>query len=562
MLANLLVVAFVAFMAYWWGNQGFFSAVLHLASVIIAGTLALAIWEPLVVNLLLARLSDYAWGIGLLGPFIILLLIIRTAFDKLIKANVHFPHLVNVLAGGAMGFFAGVLTAGLTIIGLSFMSLGIAIGGYQPYVLGPDGRAMEHAEGNLWLGVEKHAAKFFNKMSGGTFSSSTPLRDYLPNIAEQAVLFRLHADANASLVALPGSVEVVAGSRAETPFQGLDETLIQVIGDKVRQPGFVVYTIDTKWVYTGGTYDSDRTLRVAPLQVQLVARPKDDPRAPVHTYMALGASKLQASDQTRLFVPFDSDRSMLTGTNPEDAVAFTFAVPADQEPLYLMIRRLRFNLPEFGEVNPESVGSLVGKLDPATVAKPVETSDAPPEGHVGDRVGMRTGSVARAIEVSDKLPKEFSRNMAGGTLDLRESAIHGGQSTVRDAPGVSISPANAVRTIYVPSHLAMIRVEVDRDQAQSLLGRTRAAAAMLSPIVLHDNQGQQWMPVAYAVLHADTSLTVNVSDQPFRAARELPIADMRDGERLFLYFAVNRGITITQYSVANTTQEVNLTVPQ
>ena len=42
---NFFVLAFVLFMAYWWGNQGFFSAVLHTAAVIIAGSLAFATWE-------------------------------------------------------------------------------------------------------------------------------------------------------------------------------------------------------------------------------------------------------------------------------------------------------------------------------------------------------------------------------------------------------------------------------------------------------------------------------------------------------------------------------------
>ena len=49
---NILLVALVLFIGYWWGNQGFFSSVLHLLCVIVAGGIALAVWEPLVTGVI------------------------------------------------------------------------------------------------------------------------------------------------------------------------------------------------------------------------------------------------------------------------------------------------------------------------------------------------------------------------------------------------------------------------------------------------------------------------------------------------------------------------------
>ena len=87
---NILVVLLVLLIAYWWGNQGFFSAIIHLVCVIVAGALALAFWEPLTLGLLLRGgfFDSYAWGFGLLGLFVVSLFILRLATNKLVPGNV------------------------------------------------------------------------------------------------------------------------------------------------------------------------------------------------------------------------------------------------------------------------------------------------------------------------------------------------------------------------------------------------------------------------------------------------------------------------------------------
>ena len=61
MIINFIILGFVLFMAYWWGNQGVFSAVLHTAAVIIAGALAFATWEPICIGLAMKANAANAW---------------------------------------------------------------------------------------------------------------------------------------------------------------------------------------------------------------------------------------------------------------------------------------------------------------------------------------------------------------------------------------------------------------------------------------------------------------------------------------------------------------------
>ncbi|NIM31085.1 MAG: hypothetical protein GTN60_07155, partial [Pseudomonas stutzeri] len=90
---NLIVIALVLLIAYWWANQGLFSAIIHLLCVIVAGALALAFWEPITLGLLLKGgfFDAYAWGVSLLGVFVLALLVLRLATNKLVPANVKIP---------------------------------------------------------------------------------------------------------------------------------------------------------------------------------------------------------------------------------------------------------------------------------------------------------------------------------------------------------------------------------------------------------------------------------------------------------------------------------------
>src|SRR5690349_10701262 len=102
---NLIVIAIVLLIAYWWANQGLFSAILHMLCVIAAGAIALSIWEPVTVGYLLRGngFDDYAWGVTLVGSFVIILLILRVATNKIVPNNVAVPGWANWAFGLPIG---------------------------------------------------------------------------------------------------------------------------------------------------------------------------------------------------------------------------------------------------------------------------------------------------------------------------------------------------------------------------------------------------------------------------------------------------------------------------
>ncbi|MHC4827944.1 MAG: hypothetical protein ACYTEY_15425, partial [Planctomycetota bacterium] len=119
---NILCIAMVLLIAYWWANQGLFSAIIHLLCVITAGALALAFWEPLTVGLLLRGgwFDGYAWSFSLVGVFVLALFLLRLATNKLVPGNVDLPRWANLTFGFPVGACSGVLTIGILLIGMGF----------------------------------------------------------------------------------------------------------------------------------------------------------------------------------------------------------------------------------------------------------------------------------------------------------------------------------------------------------------------------------------------------------------------------------------------------------
>ena len=554
-LVNFLLIGFLGFMVYWWLAQGLFSALLHLISVIIAGALAFALWEPLVMGLLMKwdNCGTYAWGLGLIVPFIAFLLIVRQGFDKLVRKNVNFSPVISMVGGGGLGLLAGLLTAGLTAISLNFMPVGVTFGGYQPLQY-QGGKIIEKSGGDLWVGVDRMAASFFSKLSVGAFSSGRPLRDYQPQLARRAALYRTHLDENASLAALPGTVSVDAVYAAPTPIAGATDARVQALGNDVSTPGSKLVIVDTTWNRTRrGTYDRDQVLRVASTQIRLVTKgPGYDAQMNIHAPLA--ASKVTQAGGLRQLVLFNDDQTYATGANQSDSFGWVFLVPETETLEYVFLRQLRMRLPAPNQ-DPAMLFAAIG------VAAPPPAPPPPPK--VGTMAGHTPGSSASDILITSNLPARVSASAVPSALRINDKGeIMSGKGTVNRPTGGNAGKVFIDRlNVPSPNLKAMVRVELTQDRAQSLLGAALAAAVSLHGAFLKDSSGNELMPIAY-VWDKRHALEIVVSfDQPFQSSRNLPVRQMGKDDRIYLYYLANRGTRIEKFHVGPTTQMINLDVP-
>ncbi|MEO0475278.1 MAG: CvpA family protein [Planctomycetota bacterium] len=209
-ILNLGIILALLIMMAIWATYGFFSAFIQLIIVIASGVIALALWEPLTYALI-GRMPAYAHGVGLLAPFVLLLIILRVAFDKLCRANVHMPRLADQIGGAACGLCSGILAFGLLLNGANFLPMERDVLGWEPYkVQGTN--VTDNPDGKLWgvTRIHEWSAGFYGMLSNGAMSPTggTPLAVARPNLAKRAVLTRLPVDKNQFRTAHPGNVQV------------------------------------------------------------------------------------------------------------------------------------------------------------------------------------------------------------------------------------------------------------------------------------------------------------------------------------------------------------------
>jgi len=564
MLANTLLVILLLLIMAVWGHYGMFSALLHLLATITAGALALALWEPLVLGLLtkVSGLTEYAWGVGLLGPFVVLLILARLAFDKLVRADVEFPQIADLIGGGFFGLVSGTLTLGLAVIGLGFLPLGTEIAGYKPLVV--DGRGQVERNDRLLIPVDQWAATFFARLSGGSFYSGHPLAEQMPDLARRAELFRLHPDMNATVTANPDLVDLGSYWTHPLPLADvhpiIDHTLTS--SDTSLDQMVMIETIvsDSQDTYVWPPFDTDRRLRLAPTQVRLLTR-RQPGGTQVHAPRALVFVDARG---VRQFVPVDSGGVLAESTPAgKQIVGWVFLLPEGRDPQFLLFRQLRLPMPPLSEARTEArvvtnaLGTPKAVLDAeakaradakaAAAAVGLGTGDgpvslAPPVG------GVKTGSQPERIRLTNELPSMINSNKSA-RLEIHNQMIYSGRDTVRSP--TSRTPKNfQVRRIYVHPDQACIRLKLDTETVYSTLGRARALAAKVHSMFLTDDVNQPHAPIGYVWRKGNGDQEINIpKQQRISSAVQLPTDAMSEGDALYLYFAIGRNVSIISYTL-------------
>ncbi len=568
MLLNILIVAFILFIAYWQGLEGFFSAMLHLGLVIVSGALAFGLWEP-IAGMLTGFTPRFAWAVGLIMPFVFILLIARLLMDKFVSFNVDFSQLTNLIAGGICGALAAALCMGILVTGCLRLPSGIDFMGYKKFVVVPGtGEIVEDPQGDkLWIAVDDLAVNLFSRLSTGSFSPANdrPLAIYQPALIDRAHWVRTRHDANTSTTATAKSVEVKEHVAHDVPIESLPtvfrDNLPDRVKGKIENAGSRIVLIDTQWKNEDKTYDLDPKLRVYPTQVQLVTFTPGSGAAPVIHHPFAFSTIADAKTKEREFNMVGSDAAVATmdGTT-EATIGWMFVLPAGEQEQFIIIRNLRFTLKGAQKPPGDDAGkkqftqrflALVGPTlqQPRDKTGKVKT---PPTPGTKDGGGITAGGVkAEDVKLSADLPLATSRNLVS-SLDLAGLEIRRGDIGV--APAGPISPQNRVERIHVASdNLAMVRVKLARDQAESMFGKAIQSAAALNAMFIQDNAGEQYMPIAFVWLQRATGRQeIHVdAENPIRAITQLPHKKMAADDELYVYYLVKRGTRLISIHVGS-----------
>lgn len=512
-LAASIILVLLA--TYWFAaKEGFFSGVVHLACVVVAGAIAFAFWEPLAHALLgVGAMREWAWGLGILLPFCVSLLVLRIATNLLIPDRQNYPQVVDLVGGGVTGVGSGIITAGIGLIGIGFLPIGDMGGGF---VRTRDSAGQPAEQSGLPFPAAMTEA-FYGSLSRGSFAPLTN-RDGLavayPVLTKQA--WGLHRDTakkgRVELAAAPGDLTV------GTPY----------VGTFPGAPGAAEYVVVPLSVNKEG-FHAGTTYILSASQAHLIG---DGTNPEV-------AFPMGWQEGGKMYL-FDGITNYATNVPGEQKIDLLLAFPnADlkgQGPKALMYKGLRIPLS----------------------APSTNLADLPTGG--GARVAYDTSAPTipgNYLRLDSKLGPILNKNVVPPGVPITEGAI-------TEADGVdlplktsgSISPSLRVDKLYQLPGTKIVKLDVSRGRSPvDIWEEPRRTAGEKAELVLVDADGNTFTPIGW--LHGQPSTNLlNVrldSRRGVPTVGSAPMLSSAGKDTLDLLFSIPVGRTIVAVKLGDLT---------
>ena len=537
---NAILIALVLLIAYWWMNQGVFSAVLHFACVVVAGAIAFAVWEPMAMMMLKRDiLTNSAWGIGLLGPFCVALFLTRLASDKLVPDNLNFPQWVNFSFGAVFGVASGVLTMGMCLIGGGFIQSSRDVMGFAGAVRTVESRGAPNFDNQrLWVPMHSITESFYAWLSAGALAPEmgTPLRDAYPGLAD--VAFGLYRDSYRD-----GKARTSITPKAITMKRLFYSGNLEVDG-----PAMASWVVEME-IGMEAT-DSGGVLSVSAAQIRLIENvPTGQDRAPrtAHPFAFSQPSDVGTGMTLALFDDVTAYASNVPG---QQLTRLFFAFPAtnlgnmSDPPEYLQIKGLRVRLPQ-----PEGNTEYDGR-DLALIMRGVDASVA------GNPVLTNPDQkMIRPKDLTSDLTITPANGAVGelGNIEHVDNYLTFGKENFQKG-GKPASKANRVKGIYAPEGTAVLRLNISRGDSSIDVWNSRSdyrkEAGEQAALMLVDSEGATYLPTGYLWVNND-SVEVRLEKAGLATIGDFPPQSSSGGHELYAIYRVTVGRKIVSVRLGN-----------
>jgi hypothetical protein len=570
MIMSLLGIAIVALVAYIWMTRGYFSAMLHMCCVLIAGAIAFGLWEPVSYFLLEkgsgnAAIRDSAWAIGLMLPFALSLAIIRPIVDKILPLNAQTESIFNFIGGGVCGTIAGVITAGIVVIGLGSFRMPSDFLGYQSLQIATNGSMKR--EQRLILPVDRIVAGFYGQLSETSLSTSEPLGKWYPNLADVPAALRMtDGDGNNRNTIGPKDINMFSRyTLGEGRASGSLADLLRDAwgGGSVQQ----VFDLD------GAQYPQNSHIEGFVLQFAPGAREKfgqivvGNAQARLLVESAAGdrldlfpiAIASRADAGSLLFGRFRLDSIVhlaSPGAGADTRMAFEFIIPPGYSPLALYYKNIRLSLlpvvEKFETVDARDQailsGSLFGVQADTSVATTRPTT-RPVQQDPRDFGIEMTNSIGWTIQKGSERGLQLDGNVV-----INGEAVFGAKELTDRGGGGAIAQALRVDRFRSTEEASIVKVDVGPSAALSLLGQSFATAQQVVPPYLYDTNGTRYEAVGYVYEDREIIKVRFTPGNPMRGISEIPTAlsRSRTDQKLKLVFQVNVGVQINRFTMGDT----------
>ncbi|MEM9373468.1 MAG: CvpA family protein [Planctomycetota bacterium] len=587
MIFNLIVIALVLGLTYAWMVRGFFNAFIQLVCTVVAGAVAFAVWEPLaylLVNIskdrgFLSLIADAAWGIALIIPFSVVLIVLRVISDKVIKANIKNVGAVDYAGGGLCGAVIGVICAGITTIGVQSIRVPSDFLGYQPLWYTEDrgtGGGSLVLTDSLWLPADKLTGWIYSGLSVGSMSSGEPLNKWYPYVHASGISarvsagngagrntikpedFRVHATYSVATADNPQpTADLLTPRGGSTPQRYTD-----VNGDTVAQGHLLGYILEFEpgAKESAGKSSQGSQVIVSNGQVSLITEDQSGATTPVYPVAVISEGERGDEPGQLGRWAFDSREVFISSIGGQSKVkmGFEFVVPQGHTPIALMVRQTRRLL---DDSTPEpmvldSAGDRDLRIRSGSIFDAGSESRTQRDDSLAVRIdGDPSGGRTPAFRIGDSIGESFASQTARSRFDLDEAnLVLSGEAKFlpEERAGRGTSRELRVDRFAVGRGQVLVQIDVSLDQPITFLGEAARSAPTDEPIVLIDSRGGEYEAIGYTyvdrtlidIRYTPGSTLSGIADTP-------AISSARDDQKLTILIIVTEGVRIEQLAVGD-----------
>ena len=149
MIFSIVIILFIALIAYFHYVQGLFSATISAVCAVIAAIIAVSYHETVITALFKGAMANQAQAMVLVALFAFVYFILRMIVDKTIPGNVRYPLMVDKIGAGAVGVIAGLFAAGVLALAAGSLPFGPSVAQYSRYSVSDRAATVGGARGNV-----------------------------------------------------------------------------------------------------------------------------------------------------------------------------------------------------------------------------------------------------------------------------------------------------------------------------------------------------------------------------------------------------------------------------
>lgn len=585
MIMNILVVFFVLGVGYAWMNRGVFNAMIQALCAFVAGAIAFAFWEPLAIKLVemspdsgfFSFIESVAWGVALIVPFSVIMLLLRVATDKLIPNNIKNSTAVDYGGGAIFGLVTGIICAGVLVIGVGNMRVTTGFMGYKPldYVRSAKQRATGAGSlvktDTLWIPVDSLVSKTYAMLSVGSMSTSEPLAEWYPELELTGYASRVSPEGLGRNTLRPedftirGTYTVGPEAGSQTgdllSIRGRDsaQRYVDINGEQV--PGGRVYGYVVEFEPNAkerGKRGAGKLI-VSNGQVRMLAKENTTGE----TFTIFPNAVVSESTEPGQFGRwrFDSSDVFISSTGGKSKVpmAFEFLVPTGSTPLALSVKNIRVKTDELSD--------------------PVEYPDVTRR----DRL-VRTGALLRVqrpeVEYNEEYtvsynPSDSSEDhfFSVGTrmLDLLgmqsarrgftvndDQLVVGGEGiwdikTEVGRNNAGISKKLRVERYAIEKDQALLKLDVGSDSPFGLLTEAAQIAPLDEAVKVIDTNGNEYEAIGYEYKDSSEMRIRYTLGNTLSGLEDTPsLSTTRADQQMRLLFIVTKDVEIARFVIGDT----------